>query len=160
MTRTLKQNEIPDHNVFVLINYVISDFEKQLRNSLLKFEPTLEVLSDKGDQTDSRLEKTEPLNSSGSSSDSEDDLGTSASVQEEKREFEAGLSDLRHKLAQEVIIEEEEGKFYFRWLKISVIHIRGPTGPNGEFQNFVGPGPVQSEIWKFFLVLVRFSPWF
>ena len=71
--------------------------------------PLLEVLSDKGDQTDSRLEKTEPLNSSGSSSDSEDDLGTSASVQEEKREFEAGLSDLRHKLAQEVIIEEEEG---------------------------------------------------
>ena len=78
---------------------------------MLKFEPTLEVLSDKGDQTDSRLEKTEPLNSSGSSSDSEDDLGTSASVQEEKREFEAGLSDLRHKLAQEVIIEEEEGKW-------------------------------------------------
>ena len=84
-------------------------------------------MSDKGDQTDSRLEKTEPLNSSGSSSDSEDDLGTSASVQEEKREFEAGLSDLRHKLAQEVIIEEEEGKIYFRWLEISVIEIRKPT---------------------------------
>ena len=50
------------------------------------------------------------MNSSGSSSDSEDELGTSASVQEEKREFEAGLSDLRHKLAQEVILEEEEGK--------------------------------------------------
>ena len=94
---------------------------------MLKFEPTLEVLSDKGDQTDSRLEKTEPLNSSGSSSDSEDDLGTSASVQEEKREFEAGLSDLRHKLAQEVIIEEEEGKIYFRWLEISVIEIGKPT---------------------------------
>ena len=49
------------------------------------------------------------MNSS-DSSDSEDELGTSASVQEEKREFEAGLSDLRHKLAQEVILEEEEGK--------------------------------------------------
>ena len=84
-------------------------------------------MSDKGDQTDSRLEKTEPLNSSGSSSDSEDDLGTSASVQEEKREFEAGLSDLRHKLAQEVIIEEEEGKIYFRWLKISAIEIKKPA---------------------------------
>ena len=70
-------------------------------------------MSDKDlDFTDTCLETTQPLNTgSDSSSDSDDDdLGTSASVQEEKREFEAGLSDLRHKLAQDVIIEEEEGK--------------------------------------------------
>lgn len=69
-----------------------------------------DAVTDRDEQTDSRIEKTEPMNTSGSSSDSEDELGTSASVQEEKREFEAGLSDLRHKLAQEVILEEEEGK--------------------------------------------------
>jgi hypothetical protein len=67
-----------------------------------------DAVTDRDEQTDSRIEKTEPMNTSGSSSDSEDELGTSASVQEEKREFEAGLSDLRHKLAQEVILEEEE----------------------------------------------------
>ena len=61
--------------------------------------------------TDTQIQSTEPLGSD-SSSDSEDDLGTSASVQEEKREFEAGLSDLRHKLAQDVIIEEEEGNLF------------------------------------------------
>lgn len=59
------------------------------------------------DNEDSRPEATEPLNSS-SESDTDEELGTSASVQEEKREFEAGLSDLRHKLAQEVIIEEDD----------------------------------------------------
>jgi hypothetical protein len=65
------------------------------------------------DNEDSRPEATEPLNSS-SESDTDEELGTSASVQEEKREFEAGLSDLRHKLAQEVIIEEDdEGKPFF-----------------------------------------------
>ena len=65
------------------------------------------------DNEDSRPEATEPLNSS-SESDTDEELGTSASVQEEKREFEAGLSDLRHKLAQEVIIEEDdEGNRFF-----------------------------------------------
>lgn len=76
--------------------------------ALKEEEEDQDAITDRDEQTDSRIEKTEPLNSSGSSSDSEDELGTSASVQEEKREFEAGLSDLRHKLAQEVILEEEE----------------------------------------------------
>ena len=75
------------------------------------FDPFSEIISDKEDFTETQLQTTEPLGSGTSdSSDSDDDLGTSASVQEEKREFEAGLSDLRHKLAQDVIIEEEEGK--------------------------------------------------
>ena len=71
----------------------------------------LEVVSEKElDFTDTRNETTDPINTGSDSSSSEDDdLGTSASVQEEKREFEAGLSDLRHKLAQEVIVEEDEG---------------------------------------------------
>ena len=71
-----------------------------------------EAISEKDVEfTDTRIETTEPqITGSDSSSDSDsDDLGTSASVQEEKREFEAGLSDLRHKLAQEVIVEEDEG---------------------------------------------------
>ena len=75
------------------------------------------ALSDKDlDFTDTRYDTTEPLKTGpdSSSGSDDDDLGTSASVQEEKREFEAGLSDLRHKLAQEVIIEEEEGKWKTR----------------------------------------------
>ena len=88
--------------------------------------PWKDAITDRDEQTDSRIEKTEPLNSSGSSSDSEDELGTSASVQEEKREFEAGLSDLRHKLAQEVILEEEEGKctgkILFKFNSISIFN--------------------------------------
>lgn len=85
--------------------------------SSLSLRPDLGVLpeeeedqennSEGKDNEDSRPEATEPLNSS-SESDTDEELGTSASVQEEKREFEAGLSDLRHKLAQEVIIEEDD----------------------------------------------------
>ncbi|CAG5096156.1 Oidioi.mRNA.OKI2018_I69.XSR.g14495.t1.cds [Oikopleura dioica] len=68
--------------------------------SSLSLRPDLGVLpeeeeeqennSEGKDNEDSRPEATEPLNSS------------------RKREFEAGLSDLRHKLAQEVIIEEDD----------------------------------------------------
>ena len=92
-----------NHQVTISRNELISDF------FLIFLSQKLDNISEKDEPTDSRLEKTETGVSSGSSSDSEDDLGTSASVQEEKREFEAGLSDLRHKLAQEVIMEEEEG---------------------------------------------------
>ena len=93
--------------------------------------------------------------SSGSSSDSEDDLGTSASVQEEKREFEAGLSDLRHKLAQEVIMEEEEGTYLSNFnYTLLLIHI------HLSLSSFAYPlSLVHFQLSKFWrLILLSFIP--
>ena len=48
-------------------------------------------------------------------------------------------------------IKNHEGDFHGENVSVPS---KWPTGPN---QNFVGPGPVRYEIWKFFLVLVRFG---